>query len=223
MGTDIRRKLTPIEVAGILNFLSHSSSRFISEELGAITDQKPTVELITRNDQRQSVLARIKFREALNVDNSMIYATMKIKGDPYWVQNYMTAKMRSDHYGTSNYRPNNYSTAIGQNLLMVITNAIDGVDSTGQPIVSNLFRYLYMVKAIKSEFSNGLFTQTLDMVRFTLGDVFTEEQQADTGTDATGQPSSDTGLDNPFSPVPIPAGASITITEIITPIEEGRR
>lgn len=219
LGTDIRRKLTPIEVAGILNFLSLSSARFISEELGAITDQKSNVELITRNDQKRSALARIKFREGWNNDTSMIYATMKIKGDPYWVQNYITAEMRSRTYQQNNYRTNNYSTAIGQNLIMVITNAIDGVDSTGQPIVSNLFRYLYVIKSIKSEFSNGLFTQTLDMVRFIMGDVFTEEQQADTGTDASGQPSSDTGLDDPFSPVPVPAGASITVSEFITPIE----
>ena len=221
LGTDLRRKLTPIEVAGILNFLAMGSARFVSEEVAEITNQTPTVQLITRNDQRRDALAKVKFMEGWSCDNSMATATMKIKGDPYWIQNYITAKKRSETYGQVNYRPYNHSTAIGQNLIMIITNAIDGVDSTGQPKVTNLFRYLYLIKGIRSEFSNGLFTQTLDMVKFIMTDVFEQKEQQDTNVDESGQPPFDPSLPVPIPRgFPIPTGETIGVDDLTTPIPD---
>ena len=218
LGTDLRRKLTPVEVAGILNLLAMGAARFVSEEMAAITDQTPTVELITRNDQQRSKLVNVKFMEGWSCDYSMINATMKIKGDPYWVQNYMTTQKRNETYGQQNYRPFNHSTAIGQNMIMVITNTLDGVTFDDQPIISNLFRYLYVIKSIKSEFSSGLFTQTFDMVKFILTDVFEEKGQNDSSTNAAGQQINDNLLNEEKQAAAVPVGNTITVDELTSSI-----
>lgn len=219
LGTDIRRKLTTTEVAGILNFLSVGSARFISAQLSELSGEKTDARLILTADQRKSELANIKYIEGWSQDLSMVNATMKIKGDPYWIENYLTSEKRNAIYQRNNYRPNNVSNVVGTNFIMVVSNTIDGVDNIDQPIVSNLFRYLYMVKSIKSEFSNGLFTQTLDMSRFTLADTYNyNPTSADSA--ASNLPN---GVDDENSePVRegVQPGESITVEETQIPIEE---
>jgi len=218
LGTDLRRKLTTVEIAGLLNFLSTSSATFVSGALGAIKDPTTGVKLILPNDQKKLQIARAKYLEGWSQDLSMINATMKIKGDPYWLQNYITAEERSNAYGTNNYRPNNVSTAVGTNFIMVVTNTVEGVDGTGQPIVSNLFRYLYMVKSIKSEFSSGLFTQTLDMVRFTMAETYNTNplsSESSSNSDTAGQGE---GLGEESVREGVQPGESITVDDTQNPI-----
>jgi hypothetical protein len=150
----------------------------------------------------------------------MINATIKIKGDPYWVQNYITPDVRSSTYGNNNYRPNNFSTTVGSNFAMIVTNALDGVDDTGQPKVTNLFRYIYLVKSIKSEFSNGLFTQTLDMVKFHLADTFEPKPDAPAHhPEAVGGEDFDATPTNTGN-MPVSTGRSITRQDTQTPIDD---
>lgn len=219
LGSDLRRKLTTVEIAGLLNFLSTGSASFVSGEVGAISELPNGVKVILPNDQKKLQIARAKYMEGWQQNLSMINATMKIKGDPYWLQNYITAEERSRTYGLNNYRKNNVSNAIGTNFIMVITNTIEGVDGTGQPIVSNLFRYLYMVKSIKSEFSSGLFTQTLDMVRFTMAEVYDQNPLSSESSSNAEPTATNPELTEPVREGVQP-GESITVVETQTPIEE---
>jgi hypothetical protein len=219
--TDIRRKLSSTEIAGILNFLSVSSARFISAELAEITGESTDTKLITNQDQKKAELARIKYIEGWSQDLSMVNATMKIKGDPYWIENYLSSKNRNSTYQRNNYRPNSSSTVVGTNFIMVISNTIEGTDNIDQPVVSNLFRYVYMVKSIKSEFSNGLFTQTLDMVRFTLAETYNYNPLT-SETSNTSDPNSEKSLEELTTENPIDAGSSLSIFDLENIIEGNR-
>lgn len=219
LGTDLRRKLTTTEIAGLLNFLSVGSARFISVELAEISGENTDAKLLTTPDQKKAELARIKYREGWAQDLSMINATMKIKGDPYWIENYITTEARSSVYQGNNYRPNNVSTAVGTNFIMIITNTIEGIDPSGQPVVTNLFRYLYMVKGIRSEFSNGLFTQTLDMVKFTMADTYNNNPLSSESSINNDPTIADTGQVE-VTGFPVPVGETLTVSETQIPIEE---
>jgi hypothetical protein len=219
--SDLRKKIMPIELAGILNFLSVSAARFINVAVMTITDPPNAPKFFMSGDQKRVELARLKYVEGWQQDLSMINATIKIKGDPYWVQNYITPDVRSSTYGNNNYRPNNVSNTVGSNFAMIVTNALDGMDDMGQPKVANLFRYIYLVKSIKSEFSNGLFTQTLDMVKFHLADTFEPKPDAPSHHPDEGGGGEDLAA-NPANTgnAPISTGRSITGQDTQTPIDE---
>lgn len=221
LGSDLRRKITPVELAGILNFLSVSAARFINVAVMTITDPPNAPKFFMSGDQKRVELARLKYVEGWQQDLSMINATIKIKGDPYWVQNYITPDVRSSTYGNNNYRPNNVSNTVGSNFAMIVTNALDGIDDTGQPKVANLFRYIYIVKSIKSEFSSGLFTQTLDMVKFHLADTFEPKPDAPTHHPEPlgGEDYDSTPTTRPENP-PVSTGNSITVHDTQIPIDE---
>jgi len=93
---------------------------------------------------------------------------MTIKGDPFWVEYYVTEQTKEEKFGNNNtiddIRGHN-GNVDGTNYLMLIVNKADGVDEFDNIKIDNLDIFLYMVKKINSTFSRGQFTQTLHCVR----------------------------------------------------------
>jgi hypothetical protein len=80
------------------------------------------------------------------------------------------------------------------------------------------------VKSIKSEFSNGLFTQTLDMVKFHLADTYEPKAQSNAHHPDEGGGGEDLAATPTYGPgnLPISPGNSITVDDTTIPIEETR-
>ena len=122
-----------------------------------------------RTTNREGIeLAREKYYEGLNVDISMQNATMTIKGDPFWLNNYITPKKAASLFGSSSTldQYKNYTVDLnGQNYIMLVTNKAAGTDENDNIKVANLMIAVYSIQSVTSSFSGGLFTQTLNMIK----------------------------------------------------------
>ena len=140
-------------------------------------ENKDTSSQITigSTDPENIMLAKEKFYEGQNIDISMESVKMQIKGDPYWIESYITPKNAKEIFGTSNaldnyrYHP---TVANGTNYVVVTTNKAAGVDDLDNIKIAHLATILYSVKSVISSFSNGVFVQELNMVRFPVPESF---------------------------------------------------
>ena len=131
-----------------------------------------------RTTNREGIeLARQKYYEGLNVDISMQNLAITIKGDPFWLNNYITPMKATELFGDSatldQYK--NYTVDLnGQNYCMIVNNKAAGTDENDNLKIANLFISVYSVKSITSSFSGGLFTQQLNMVKMPFPSNFKE-------------------------------------------------
>ncbi len=171
LDTDVRSALISDDLRPLINLSLSNGVRFRRLVIENLSN--PSEIRYASNRARFGVeLARRKFMEAYQQDISMMEATMTIKGDPFWVENYkVNPRRQTNGNNVTIDLPHDSSTVAGPNSVMIITNTTDGTDDNHNPIVKNLFRYIYVVKRINSSFSNGLFTQTLNMNKFHLASM----------------------------------------------------
>lgn len=134
-----------------------------------------TTKVFISSDEEKVDLAKQKFYEAINMDISMQRVDMEIKGDPYWIDTYLTPKVMKDLFGDSNalddYRSHPVSVN-GANYIVIVVNKAAGVDVNDNTKIANLATMLYVVRAITSSFSGGLFTQSLELIRLPVPESF---------------------------------------------------
>lgn len=158
-------------------------------------------------------LAREKYYEAKGGKLSMIYADMTIKGDPYWLEGYMPAviKKKAENFGNKGTSENvrNVHTKInGFPHIILKSGVAKGTDDNENIKTKTLVFSLYGVRTISSTFSNGLFTQRLNMVKVNEAEMFTSEPEAKPvqelgDSNSPGHPSDPTG--QYVAPIPDPA------------------
>ena len=137
--------------------------------------EKSNVRIYTSSNEVEVDLAKEKFYEAINMDISMQKLKMTIKGDPYWIDTYMTPKTAKEFYGKQNalddYK-NNPMALNGANYVVVTTNKAAGVDELDNTKIAHLATMLYAVRNVTSSFSGGQFVQQLDMIKVAVPDSF---------------------------------------------------
>ena len=120
-------------------------------------------------DKHIFVNAQAKYMEAKNGEVSMYQADMTIKGDPFFIEGYMPASTKKklfENGGTikGGFVPVN-SNINGFPHIVIESGKARGTDIHDNVIVDSMILSLYAVKSITSDFSNGIFTQTLSMVK----------------------------------------------------------
>ena len=167
LDTDFVTRLTTEQFDALLQSLMDNPIVYRNVIVPGLTrNQTPGIWRTTAREEVE--LARSKYYEGLEADMSMQQLTMTIKGDPFWLNNYITPTKANELFGTSatleQYR--NYTIDLnGQNFCMIVTNKAAGTDENDNIKIANLFISIYMVKQITSSFSGGLFTQTLEMTK----------------------------------------------------------
>ena len=167
LDTDFVTRLSTEEFNGLIDTMMDNPMVFRRVIVSRLLEsQSPG---IWRTSAREEIeLARQKYYEGLDVDISMQNLTMTIKGDPFWFSNYIPSIKISDIFADSatvdQYR-NETTDSSGQNYCMIITNKAAGTDDLDNIKIANLMIAVYQVKSIKSSFSGGTFTQTLDMIK----------------------------------------------------------
>jgi len=129
-------------------------------------EKKPRVFKVP--DQEEMELARQKFYESLDGDTSMHQLSMTIKGDPFWLEYYLTKEQQRTHFGQNNTNDNNkgfFTNINGNNYFVLVVNKADGVDEHDNIMVEELEIFIYLVRSTISSFSGGMFTQTFDAIR----------------------------------------------------------
>lgn len=170
LGADLfsdSNKLSDTDFASMMDALSLNSITFERDILSNMRNGT-TISSFSSTDLSNVSLARSKFNESLNADLSMQRLDMTIKGDPFWVEYYVSEKTKEEKYGENNsdfdIRGHN-ANVNGTNYMMLVVNKADGVDEFDNIKIDNLDIFLYMVQKIKSSFSRGQFTQNLQCIR----------------------------------------------------------
>ena len=170
LGSDLLadiNKLSGTEFSAMMDAISLNSITFERDVLSHFRNGT-SVASFSSTDRSNIDLARSKFYESLDADLSMQYLSMTIKGDPFWVEYYVSEETQQEKFGTKNSSDDNrghLSNVNGTNFLMLVINKADGVDEYDNIKIDSLDIYLYMVKKIHSKFSDGQFTQTLECIR----------------------------------------------------------
>jgi GH24 family phage-related lysozyme (muramidase) len=129
----------------------------------------------------------------------MIDASMTIKGDPYWLEGYMSPAMVKKEFGNigkSEKGLNASTTLNGSNGLILMSGIAKGTDLHDNVLKRNLITSLSVVTVVSSSYSQGIFTQTLKMRKNTeaehmatvVAEIDLEEIEKDDTNDATGGP-----------------------------------
>ena len=160
-------KLSDTEYASMMDAIALNSITFERDILSNMRNGT-TISSFSSTDRSNISLARSKFNESLNADLSMQRLEMTIKGDPFWVEYYVTEKTKEKMFGKNNsiddVRGHN-ANVNGTNYMMLVVNKADGVDEFDNIKIDSLDIFLYMVRKIKSTFSQGQFTQSLQCIR----------------------------------------------------------
>jgi GH24 family phage-related lysozyme (muramidase) len=175
LGNDIRERLSADEIGTLFNAMSSNPTTFRRISENWVRNEPVLRSTSDGGNPNRGVLARIKYNEGHQNDISMITAEMTIKGDPYWIENYATDKSIRESHGTSNFSsslPNDSTRNVGTNYALIIENVPSEPDANDNMSIDNLFTWVYLVKSVRSKFENGLFTQDLDMVKFTAMEGF---------------------------------------------------
>ena len=121
-------------------------------------------------------LAKEKYYETKAGRLSMIYAQMTIKGDPYWLEGHMPPKTKDKIYNGTGKDEGAIGWAAttfnGYPHLVLESNKSSGVDENENVKITGLVMSLYAVRSITSSFSQGVFTQVLDMVKNSSAEFF---------------------------------------------------
>ena len=129
----------------------------------------------TSSDEEDVELARQKFYEGVKNQISMQNLTMTIKGDPFWLDTYITPTLIRQYFDDKNALDEfrNLSVDLGSlNYLLVISNKSAGVDINDNVKIQQLETMLYAVRSVESSFSGGQFVQTLEMVKLVVPKSF---------------------------------------------------
>ena len=166
--------LTTQQLEDIVESLIMNPVIFKSNVLPYLTHNSH-IKLFASSDEADINLAKQKFYEAVNMDISMETLKLTIKGDPYWIDTYLTAKTAKELYGTNgaldDYK-NHPTNVNGSNYVTIVTNKAAGVDDNDNTKIAHLATMLYVVLDITSSFSQGQFVQQLDMIRIPVPDSF---------------------------------------------------
>lgn len=138
-----------------------------------IEEKKP--QLFKSTDPENLELARQKFYESTEADISMHNLSMTIKGDPFWLEYYLTPTQSRKHFGENNSSEEHKSFSSnlnGLNYFTLVVNKADGVDQFDNVKIETLEIFLYMVRSTINVFSGGQFTQTFDAVRIPVPESF---------------------------------------------------
>ena len=174
LGDDLISTLTTQQLEDIVEALLINPVIFKRGILPYLTEKSNT-RIYSSSNEQEVDLAKEKFYEAVNMDISMEQLKLTIKGDPYWIDTYLTPKVAKELFGNSNaidtYR--SHPTSInGANYVTIVTNKAAGVDENDNTKIANLATMLYAVKNVTSSFSDGQFVQQLDMIRIPVPDSF---------------------------------------------------
>jgi len=141
--------------------------------------QKKTKGGITTHTEAEPTdldLAKEKYYETKAGRLSMIFAQMTIKGDPYWLEGHMPPKTKDKIYNSTGKDEGAIGWAAttfnGYPHLVLESNKSSGVDENENVKITGLVMSLYAVRSITSSFSQGNFTQVLDMVKNSSAEFF---------------------------------------------------
>ena len=140
--------------------------------------------------------AKEKYYEAKAGKLSMILASMTIKGDPYWIEGHeppSAKKAKFGNKGSDRIALNTMTKINGFPHLILESGKATGTDINDNIITANMILSLYAVKSITSNFQNGLFTQTLSMVKNPSAEFFPDDEVMETTQEHTINPNEDTG------------------------------
>jgi len=174
LGDDLISTLTTQQLEDIVEALIVNPVIFKRGILPYLTTQSH-VSIFSSSNEKEINLAKQKFYEAINMDISMETLKLTIKGDPYWIDTYITPKTAKELFGDNNGRDDyksHPSNINGSNYVTIVTNKAAGVDANDNTKIANLATMLYVVRDVVSSFSNGQFVQQLDMVRIPVPDSF---------------------------------------------------
>ena len=121
--------------------------------------------------------AKLKYYESKTNNISMIEAQMTIKGDPYWLEGFLSPSLAKKTFGDlgtiKNNKGLNLNTTInGTSGLVLVSGVSAGTDLYDNVLKRNMITSVYFVTSINSSFSGGTFTQALTMIKNTEAEVF---------------------------------------------------
>ena len=122
-------------------------------------------------DPEMVATAKAKYYESHLNDISMTNAQMTIKGDPFWINGYMSPKRISMEEKLADEKS---STHV--NYCIIVSGKSAGVDLYDNVLTKRLITSLYCVTTVDSLFSGGLFTQTLGMVKMPQAETMRSSQ-----------------------------------------------
>ena len=224
LGDDLISRLSTQQLEDIIEAMLVNPVIFKRTVLPYLSD-KQNISIFSSSNESEITLAKAKFYEAINMDISMETMKLTIKGDPYWIDTYLTPKTAKDIYGLNNTvddkrsHPTNIN---GSNFVTVVVNKSAGVDENDNTKIAQLATMLYAVKNVTSSFSGGQFTQQLEMIRIPVPDSFlpvnpffsTVESDFSYGSDQYGEFG---GIDSNLDPANIDEEP---VTEVAPPIVE---
>ena len=175
LGEDLINRLSNSDYEIILKAQANNPVTFRRLIQGMDEDSKPVA--VSQGDETEIELAREKYYEAKGGKLSMIYADMTIKGDPFWLEGYIPPAKEKEVFGDkgSDLKWNIHSKLNGFPYLVLKSGVAKGVDENENIKTRTLVFSLYAVRTITSNFTNGMFTQNLSMVKWTEAEQFTSE------------------------------------------------
>lgn len=172
---DVLSKLSNDDFESIIK--SQANNPIIYNSVLRASADPDFVPTIKSTDPENLALARAKYYESKGASVSMINASMVIKGDPHWLEGYIPPKVLKEEFGdVGAVSKKGYSMLTsnnGYNYLILKSGKANGTDLYDNVLKTDMLTHLYCVTAISNNFSQGLFTQTLTMVRETRFDVVT--------------------------------------------------
>ena len=193
LGSDFMSSLSNNDFATILR----------AQQQNPITFQRLVTKVSTGGISTQSsqtvkdlATAKEKYYEAKAGKLSMILASMTIKGDPYWIEGHeppSDKKAKFGNRGSDRIALNTMTKINGFPHLILESGKATGTDINDNVITANMILSLYAVKSITSNFQNGLFTQTLSMVKNPSAEFFPDDAEEETTQEHTVNPNEDTG------------------------------
>jgi len=209
LGEDLINRLSNSDYEIILKAQANNPVTFRRLIQGMDEDSKQVA--ISKGDETEIELAREKYYEAKGGKLSMIYADMTIKGDPFWLEGYIPPAKEKEVFGDkgSDLKWNIHSKLNGFPYLVLKSGVAKGVDENENIKTRTLVFSLYAVRTITSNFTNGMFTQNLSMVKWTEAEQFTSEAGEKVGmvevegnTNSPGHPSDPEGTLYKSSDIP---------------------
>ena len=185
---DIIKKMSLSQFTDIMKTLLENPTNF--ERITKPLLSEPTkMQVVKSPDQKDVELAMLKYYEGLAANISMQRVNMTIKGDPFWIETYLSPAQAKDKFGEMNSDgtlKGHHSRINGGNYIVIASDKAEGVfldnpDQVGQNANNNdginksrLITSVYFVKTIISNFDRGQFTQTLELVKLQAAEVFKE-------------------------------------------------
>jgi len=200
LGSDLINRLSNADYELILKAQANNPVTFRRLIQGMESGTRPMT--LSKGDDKEIELAREKYYEAKGGKLSMIYADMTIKGDPFWLEGYIPPVKEKEVFGDkgSDLRWNIHSKLNGFPYLVLKSGVAKGVDENDNMMTRTLILSLYAVRSITSNFTNGMFTQNLSLVKWTEAEEFTSETGEQVGmvevegnTNSPGHPSDPLG------------------------------